>query len=59
MGLLLVCVEQVSSSLPNNGGDGGGGTIARSALMHLAGPAPKNLLKGNGGGKGEQIQGQL
>ncbi len=37
MGLLLACVEWASSSLPDNGGNGGGGTIARNALTHMAG----------------------
>jgi hypothetical protein len=37
VGLLLTFVERASSSPPNNNGYGGGGTIARSALTHLAG----------------------
>jgi hypothetical protein len=35
--LLSAFVERALSSLPNDGVDRGGGTMARSALMHLAG----------------------
>jgi hypothetical protein len=39
VGLLLAFLEQASSFLPTNGGSGsgGGGTITRSTLTHLAG----------------------
>ncbi len=42
VGLLLVFVERESSSLPNNG-SGGGSTITRSTLTHLAGAGRVNL----------------
>jgi hypothetical protein len=45
VGLLLVFVQRVLSSLPNKGSNGGGGTIARSALMHLAGVDRVNSAK--------------
>ncbi len=40
--LLLVFVDWGLSSLPNNGGDGGGSTIARSTLAHLVGAGRVN-----------------
>jgi hypothetical protein len=42
VGLLSACVEQALSSPSNAGGNGGGGTIARSTLMHLAGAGRVN-----------------
>ncbi len=43
VGLLSACVERALSSLPNGGGNGGSGTIARRALTHLAGTGRVNL----------------
>ena len=40
--LLLAFVERALSSPPNNGGNSNNGTIARSALMHLAGRGRAN-----------------
>ncbi len=42
MGLLLACIERALSSPPNASGNGGSGTIAKSALMHLAGTGRVN-----------------
>jgi hypothetical protein len=45
VGLLLACVEQASSSLSNDGSNSSNGTIARSALTHLAGTSRVNSAK--------------
>jgi hypothetical protein len=44
VGLLFACLEQMLSSLSNNGSDSGGGTIASSTLMHLAGAGRVKLV---------------
>jgi hypothetical protein len=44
VGLLLVFVEQMLSSLMNNGSGGGSSIIARSTLTHLAGMGRVNLV---------------
>ncbi len=43
-GLLLAFVEQASSSPLTNGNSVGGGTISRSATMHLVGTGRVNLV---------------